>query len=445
MNPPREPRPPGPEHMAGARRVSPRRNAIQRWQLRLIHEAEHRLVPAMRKFMTPQRLRWIRDLPGPVRTATLDHGEPWAEPAVPPPSELMTVAGIRRDDAQEDAAFAERPLHDWFRTHAEAVRWMAPHYWRSFLPVSRRLLRARQAVRHTSRSAPAPGLATGTGPATLTAELKAEARRLGLSAVGVAPYDPRFTFAEKAGRSAGDRMIVCVLEQPWEATQQLPCTATEKVALTTYAVLLERMAPLTSWLQQRGYQANAEDYEGGSAFIHYGVQAGLGQLGLNGQLLTPQAGSRCRLAGITTDAPLLFDQPRDYGIEGVCDRCQVCVRRCPVGAIPAIRRDYRGVTKAKLNTKRCLPIVSQVNGCAICMKVCPVQKYGLDAVLTEFTATGHILGKDTDDLEGYDWPIDGRHYGPGRRPRIGDELAAPPQMNFDPARVAPPGPLGHRS
>jgi epoxyqueuosine reductase len=79
------------------------------------------------------------------------------------------------------------------------------------------------------------------------------------------------------------------------------------------------------------------------------------------------------------------------------------------------------------------------------MKVCPVQKYGLDAVLTEFTATGHILGKDTDDLEGYDWPIDGRHYGPGRRPRIGDELAAPPQMNFDPARVAPPGPLGHRS
>lgn len=418
-------------------RRSSRRNAVQLWQLRQVHDVEHRLVPLMRQLMTPQRLRRVRDLPGPVRTASLDHGTPWDAPAVRPPAELRTVAGIDRDDAQEDAAFAERPLHDWFQTHSEAVRWMAPHYWRSFLPVSRRLLRARQAVRQASRTRlPIP--ATAVSPVTLTAELKSEARRLGISAIGVAPYDPRFTFAEKAGRNAGDRMIVCVLEQPWEATQQLPCTASEKVALTTYAVLLERMTGLVSWLQQRGYRANAEDYEGGSAFIHYGVQAGLGQLGLNGQLLTPQAGSRCRLAGITTDAPLVFDQPRDYGIEGVCDRCRVCVRRCPVGAIPATRHEFRGVTKAKLNTKRCLPIVSQVDGCAICMKVCPVQKYGLDAVVTEYEASGHILGKDTDELEGFDWPVDGRHYGPGTRPRISDELAAPPGMHFDPGRSAPP-------
>jgi epoxyqueuosine reductase len=418
-------------------RHSPRRNAVQLWQLRQVHGVEHRLVPLMRQLMTPQRLRRVRDLPGPVRTTALDHGAPWDAPAVAPPAELRTVAGIERNDAHEDAAFAERPLHDWFQTHSEAVRWMAPHYWRSFLPVSRRLLRARQAVRQASRSR-LPVEATAVSPATLTAELKAEARRLGISAIGVAPYDPRFTFAEKTGRNAGDRMIVCVLEQPWEPTQQLPCTATEKVALTTYAVLLERMTGLVSWLQQRGYRANAEDYEGGSAFIHYGVQAGLGQLGLNGQLLTPQAGSRCRLAGITTDAPLVLDQPRDYGIEGVCDQCRVCVRRCPVGAIPAIRREFRGVTKAKLNTKRCLPIVSQVDGCAICMKVCPVQKYGLDAVLTEYQASGRILGKDTDELEGFDWPVDGRHYGPGQRPRISDELAAPPGMHFDPGRFAPP-------
>jgi hypothetical protein len=72
------------------------------------------------------------------------------------------------------------------------------------------------------------------------------------------------------------------------------------------------------------------------------------------------------------------------------------------------------------------------------MKVCPVQKFGLDAVLTEYQASGQILGKDTDELEGYDWPVDGKHYPPGARPRIAETLIAPAELRFDPARLAPP-------
>src|SRR5580700_10647809 len=102
----------------------------------------------------------------------------------------------------------------------------------------------------------------------------------------------------------------------------------------------------------------------------------------------------------------------------------------PVGAIPSARREHRGVTKIKLNTKRCFPIVAQAAGCAVCMKVCPVQAYGLDAVLDEFGRTGRILGKDTDDLEGYDWFFDGRHYPPGRKPRVPAELVSPRDMPF---------------
>jgi epoxyqueuosine reductase len=42
-------------------------------------------------------------------------------------------------------------------------------------------------------------------------------------------------------------------------------------------------------------------------FIAYAVAAGLGQLGLNGQLLSPYAGSRCRLNVLTTNAPLVCE------------------------------------------------------------------------------------------------------------------------------------------
>ena len=51
-------------------------------------------------------------------------------------------------------------------------------------------------------------------------------------------------------------------------------------------------------------------------------------------------------------------------------------------------------------------------GCGICMKVCPVQKYGLKNVMEHYAATGQVLGKGTHDLEGYE--LEGKGYfGPG--------------------------------
>ena len=138
---------------------------------------------------------------------------------------------------------------------------------------------------------------------------------------------------------------------------------------------------------------------------------------------------------LTTDAPFEFDQPVDYGIPAVCDACQVCVRRCPSGAIPRTRKYYRGVEKAKLNTARCFPVVAQANGCAICMKVCPVQRYGLGPVMDEFKLTGKILGKDTDELEGY--TFGGRFFPAGKRPELRTEWFNPEGFPFDPERKAP--------
>jgi epoxyqueuosine reductase len=167
--------------------------------------------------------------------------------------------------------------------------------------------------------------------------------------------------------------------------------------------------------------------------LKHAVAAGLGQMGLNGQILTPWAGSRCRINAITTNAPFEFDAPIDYGINKLCDACQV--RRCPSGAIPRRRVPYRGVEKSKLNTARCYPVVAQTNGCAICMKVCPVQRFGLEAMLAEFAATGRVLGKDTDELEGY-W-FQGTYYRPGERPQLSEEWFHPKGFTFDPNRKLP--------
>jgi epoxyqueuosine reductase len=263
--------------------------------------------------------------------------------------------------------------------------------------------------------------------------IREEAKRLGLSTVGFAKHDPKYTFAEFASDQL-ENVVVCIVEQDYEATQTLPSGRAERSAFRAYAELIGRVGPLAEFIQKKGYRARPEDFAGHTMVIHYGVEAGLGQLGLNGQLLTPQAGSRCRLALITTDAPVVHGEPTDYGIEALCDSCQACVRRCPVGAIPNSRGEHRGVTKAKIKTERCLPVVIQAHGCGVCMKVCPVQRYGLPAVIEEFTATGKILGTGTDELEGFTWPFDGKRYGPGDKPRaaLEDAFQHPQHYYFDP-------------
>jgi ferredoxin len=415
------------------------RGLVRRRLHRLGHLLGHHVGPRLGKIISSASTlnllsrvpvvptRFIGRLRSPAR--------PWANPATAAPTELTTEPGIRRNVDAENEAYARHPLHFFFVLHSEVRPVLLEHLAVTFLTVAPRLFSATRRLRAAQDRGPATQPHEGIDPHTLTVELKAEARRLGISGVGVAAYDPKYTFAEYAGLAVGDRVVVCALEQNYHATQRIPSLRSEQAAMSTYGELEDRLVALSEWLRRRGYRARPETFEGESLVIHYGVAAGLGQLGMNGQLLTPQAGSRCRLNLLSTDAPLELDEPVDYGLEGVCDKCQICVRRCPVGAIPNQRKEYRGVVKAKLNTKRCLPILMQTAGCSICMKVCPVQRFGLDAVLEEYGRTGQILGKDTDDLEGYDWPLDGEHYGPGQRPFVPASVVNLEGLRFDPDRV----------
>jgi Pyruvate/2-oxoacid:ferredoxin oxidoreductase delta subunit len=118
---------------------------------------------------------------------------------------------------------------------------------------------------------------------------------------------------------------------------------------------------------------------------------------------------------LTTDANVTHDQPVDYGIHAFCQVCQVCVNRCPGRALMRDKIWWRGIEKNKLYFKRCRPVMARYLGCGICMKVCPIQKYGMQTVMDHYAATGQVLGKGTHDLEGYS--LEGKGYfGPGEMP-----------------------------
>ena len=49
------------------------------------------------------------------------------------------------------------------------------------------------------------------------------------------------------------------------------------------------------------------------------------------------------------------------------------------------------------------------------MKVCPIQRYGMKPVMEYYVETGKILGKGTENLEGYTLDDKG-HFGSGELP-----------------------------
>ncbi len=118
---------------------------------------------------------------------------------------------------------------------------------------------------------------------------------------------------------------------------------------------------------------------------------------------------------ITTDAKVTYDEPVDYGIHAFCQVCQVCVNRCPGRALMRDKIWWRGIEKNKLYLKRCRPVMSRYLSCGVCLKVCPIQKYGMKNVMEHYAATGQVLGKGTHNLEGY--ALEGKGYfGPGEMP-----------------------------
>ncbi len=97
------------------------------------------------------------------------------------------------------------------------------------------------------------------------------------------------------------------------------------------------------------------------------------------------------------------------------------MNRCPGRALVKEQVWYRGVEKNKLIYDRCRPVMAIYEGCAVCMKVCPVQKFGMQAVAEHYVETGEVLGKGTEELEGYDLRGKG-HFGPGELPHFEREF-----------------------
>ena len=103
--------------------------------------------------------------------------------------------------------------------------------------------------------------------------------------------------------------------------------------------------------------------------------AGLGEIGRMGLLMTPSLGPRVRLAVVTTDLPLAEDQAAWHpDMIDFCTICKKCAEVCPSQAIPfGDRQGYEdGTLRWKIDPERCYTYWTRVGtDCGRCMAVCP--------------------------------------------------------------------------
>ena len=338
---------------------------------------------------------------------------------IPVAEDLVTEPGVRKSDV--DVSFYSRvyPLESQNIEKAADREWV----WSVYTPEVREYREEHDRVNQPLVDA---AMVTGeiepTGtPETgvdMTEAIRLRARELGFGEVGFTRFDRHYAYQSKRRWIKYEHAICLALEQDYWQTQTIPSLDAEFAHFGTYEIEGAKGLELAASIREMGYHAQVHSpNDNSAAYIPMFVAAGLGQLGANGQLLSPHFGSRARLMIITTDAPVTYDAPIDYGIHQFCQECQVCVNRCPGRALVKEKVWWRGVEKNKLIYDRCRPVMATYEGCAVCMKVCPVQRYGMKPVMEHYVETGEILGKGTDNLEGYELRDKG-YFGPGKLPKF---------------------------
>ena len=195
------------------------------------------------------------------------------------------------------------------------------------------------------------------------------------NAAGIAAMDPLWVFE---GYSIEEPwIIILALAHNYERLKEVPSDETNGVGVCDigdqYARGTRASYALANWIRSQGYTANPYPGPGASAvaLIPPAIAAGIGELGKHGSLISRHFGAGVRLAGVTTDIPLIPGWRDRFGADEFCTNCQICTQACPPGAISPQKQLVRGVERWYVNFDKCIPFFAEAASCGICIAECP--------------------------------------------------------------------------
>ena len=223
-------------------------------------------------------------------------------------------------------------------------------------------------------------------PKNMSHCLKGLARHYGAKHAGIASLHQGhiYTHVGRGQGSYGDEIqldhgfaLVFTVEMDRFMVRQAPSLPVLVESANQYVKAAAIALPIAYYIRSLGFSARAH-IDGNYRIIvpPVAVDAGLGEVGRIGLLMTPDLGPRVRLGAVTTDMPLVSDEPISFGAIDFCESCKKCAENCPSGAIPkGDKKNVRGVEKWFINQEACYTYWRKSGtDCAVCMNVCPYSK-----------------------------------------------------------------------
>ena len=230
-------------------------------------------------------------------------------------------------------------------------------------------------------------------PAEAAAEIKHVAKTFGADLVGITRFDERWMYVNKfSDLSLREKpqeipegmtsVIVTAQSMDHDLIRTVPSALSGAATGHGYSRDAMVVLSIAQYIQNVGYRAVASMNDTSLA-IPTAIQAGLGEYGRLGLLITKEFGPRVRLGKVFTDLPLAHDRPTRFGVKEFCQVCRRCSDSCPVNAIPSgnpstelhNESNIRGVRKWSVDGEKCFGFwTAQNTDCSICVRVCPYNK-----------------------------------------------------------------------
>lgn len=220
--------------------------------------------------------------------------------------------------------------------------------------------------------------------------IKKVAHHFGATMVGITKLKPDWCYnhslrgAEEKGPyevpKHWEYVIAFGVPHQWEQVQSNPNCGTSFDAYSRATIAARR---LETFIKSLGYPARRHSPMDGYDLIAVPVlvDAGLGQQGRHGIVITPETGSNFRSAFVTTNLPMAIDKPIDFGVNEFCKDCQICAEICPSASISTDKTNEKMTTRGyrhwEINQTSCFNYWMQSMGgmgCRLCLIACPYSR-----------------------------------------------------------------------
>jgi reductive dehalogenase len=226
----------------------------------------------------------------------------------------------------------------------------------------------------------------------MSAQIKETARIYGARLVGICELDHRWVYARDVRGNpievspAYKYAIVMAIAMDAASILRSPSFRAARATGVGYSRMAFAIACLAEFIRTLGYRAIPMGNDTALS-IPLAIDAGLGELGRNGLLITPEYGPCVRLCKVFTDLPLEPDRPVEFGVARFCRACDRCSGGCSPGAIQtdrepsfriACRSNNQGILRWAVDFEKCYAFWLE-NGasCANCIAMCPFTRRAL--------------------------------------------------------------------